>query len=65
MDSVKQHSTARLVRHCRAVEDMVYHRPTMPRLALGLLAGVFYGALSAASMLPLQMRRPSHPAATA
>src|SRR3954471_24303783 len=26
----------------------------MPRLALGLLAGVLYGALSAASMLPLQ-----------
>ena len=26
----------------------------MPRLALGLFAGVFYGALSAASMLPLQ-----------
>jgi len=25
----------------------------MPRLALGLLAGVVYGALSAASMLPL------------
>ena len=25
----------------------------MPRLALGLLAGVLYGALSAASMLPL------------
>ena len=25
----------------------------MPRLALGLLAGVIYGALSAASMLPL------------
>jgi hypothetical protein len=26
----------------------------MPRLALGLIAGVVYGALSAASMLPLQ-----------
>ena len=26
----------------------------MPRLALGLLAGILYGALSAASMLPLQ-----------
>ena len=26
----------------------------MPRLALGLLAGVLYGVLSAASMLPLQ-----------
>jgi hypothetical protein len=26
----------------------------MPRLTLGLLAGVLYGALSAASMLPLQ-----------
>ena len=26
----------------------------MPRLALGLLAGVVYGALSAASMLPLE-----------
>ena len=26
----------------------------MPRLALGLLGGVLYGALSAASMLPLQ-----------
>ena len=26
----------------------------MPRLALGLVAGVLYGALSAASMLPLQ-----------
>ena len=29
------------------------HRPHMHRLALGLLAGVIYGALSAASMLPL------------
>jgi hypothetical protein len=26
----------------------------MPQLALGLIAGVIYGALSAASMLPLQ-----------
>jgi hypothetical protein len=26
----------------------------MPRLALGLMAGVIYGALSAASMIPLQ-----------
>src|SRR5215213_11608836 len=26
----------------------------MPRLALGLLAGLVYGALSAASMLPLE-----------
>ena len=26
----------------------------MPRLALGLVAGVLYGALSAASMVPLQ-----------
>jgi hypothetical protein len=26
----------------------------MPRLVLGLLAGVLYGALSAASMIPLQ-----------
>ena len=26
----------------------------MPRLALGLVAGVLYGALSAASMIPLQ-----------
>src|SRR5688572_26247033 len=26
----------------------------MPRLALGLIAGIVYGALSAASMLPLQ-----------
>jgi hypothetical protein len=28
----------------------------MPRLALGLVAGVIYGALSAASMIPLEFR---------
>jgi len=32
---------------------MLYTEPTMPRLWLGCLAGVIYGALSAAAMLPL------------